>query len=229
MELLSKHNGHFVKAGGNNKAGIRNSYEIWKNKHGEKFVKMEVLKNKETTVTLFDYEFLDKIKNSKTWYVLSNGYVAKSNPFQYLHHLIMNFEGQGRGFQQSSVDHINRDTLDNRKQNLRLASCKEQQLNSKGVIEGTKRTRKKNATKLPENIQELPKYIVYYKEKYGKNDKIRNFFRIEKHPGQLLKEPLLKNKWATSKSMKISIQEKLNQAIKELNILDKKYKKHLSC
>ena len=46
------------------------------------------------------------------------------------------------------------------------------------------------------------------------NKYIRHFFRIEKHP------KLTKKSWSTSKSMKISINDKLKQAIKKLDELD---------
>lgn len=137
-EFVSSHDGHVLKQGG---SGIRNSYEIWKDSEGKKFVKMKVLKNKEEFFTLFDYDDLSKVKSRLTWYILKEGYVGTFKNFTYLHHLVMNFKGTGRGFQQVSVDHINRNKLDNRKANLRLATAREQQENSKGRIEGTKRER----------------------------------------------------------------------------------------
>lgn len=225
MEFVSKHKGH------NYGKSIRNSYEIWKENDGKLIVKMEVLQKKITKITMFDHKFLSKIKNdSKTWYVNSGGYVARSTPFKYLHHLVMDFEGRGRGFQDYSVDHINRITLDNRIENLRLATCQEQKSNSKGQIKGTKRARKTNAQTLPNDVNEndIPKYVVYYTETYGKNRNFRNFFRIEKHPGQLLNPPLLKNKWATSKSMKkLTITDKLKQASEKVKELDKLYETHI--
>jgi len=60
--------------------------------------------------------------------------------------------GQGKGTTNLSVDHINRDPLDNRSTNLTIASLKEQQENSKGVLKDTKRERKSSAQELPENI-----------------------------------------------------------------------------
>ena len=62
----------------------------------------------------------------------------------------------------------------------------------------------------------MPKYVLYYSEKYGPNkDKFREWLNIEKHPKQNGK------KWSTSKSMSVSILEKLEQAkakLEELNL-----------
>jgi hypothetical protein len=224
--FISKHNGN-VQNFGTSAGKMRNNYEIWENPDKTKFVKMEALKNGKIFQFLFDFDDLDKVlKDSKTWYIQSNNYVAKSDPFIYFHHFVMNFEGSGNGFQQISIDHINRNPLDNRKHNLRLATCKEQQQNSKGQIEGTKRARSKTARSLPDGLtqEDLPKYVVYYQEMYGPEDskKMRNFFRIEKHPAQLCNPPLFKNKWATSKKMiDYTIHQKLTEAKIKIQEMDK--------
>ena len=47
--------------------------------------------------------------------------------------------------------------------NLRIATRKEQEQNSKGIKEGTKRERKQSAKDLPEGITQemMKKYVVY--------------------------------------------------------------------
>lgn len=121
----------------------------------------------------------------------------------YLHDLIMrrNEDKPGENY---SVDHINQDKLDNRRDNLRWAT-QSQQNSNRG-----KSNRKHNAKPLPDGITQdmLEKYVVYYKECYNKEkDKWREFFKVEKHPN-------LEKKWISSKSNKVSILDKLYAANK---------------
>lgn len=153
-----------------------------------------------------------KDNNRNVWYIAGNNYVActytnnNKREIIYLHQLIANWYGNGKG--NMSVDHINRDKLDNRFENLRIVNQSDQNKNM------DKKKRKYNAKKLPDNINELPKYVVYYKECYNKKEnKWREFFKIEKH--DKLDKP-----WCTSKSEKVGILDKLdqvNQKLYELN------------
>lgn len=107
-----------------------------------------------------------------------------------------------------SVDHINRDTLDNRLENLRWATPTQQNQNT------DKRERNHNARELPEGIEQkdLPKYVTYNKETYNKEKGLtRDYFRIESHPKGL--------KWTSSKSNDISAQDKLAEAYRKLDEL----------
>ena len=110
---------------------------------------------------------------------------------------------------------INRNKLDNRFINLRFATQSEQNQNQ------DKRRRQKTAKDLPTNIKQsdLPKFVVYYSEKYGPNkEHSREWFNIEKHPN------LIKKRWSTTKSNKITIINKLESVkskIEELEELDK--------
>jgi len=72
---------------------------------------------------LFDKEDYDKIENIK-WYREKNGYV-KSAKGIWVHRLIVGLP------QDKDVDHINHNTLDNRKQNLRVCTHQENLMNSK--------------------------------------------------------------------------------------------------
>ena len=159
-----------------------------------------------------------------TFYKCFNNYIAGRVNFNhnskniqsiYIHQIITNFFGNGKGTNNLSIDHLNRDKLDNRYVNLKVVEREKQQNNSKGVIPGTKRERKYNAQELPDNIkqQDIPKYVYYCKEKYNKNGDTRDFFRIEKHPKQI-------DMISTTKSCKIDILTKLNEAKDIINKLE---------
>ena len=69
---------------------------------------------------IIDIEDVDKV-NFTSWYLDKNGYVVSKckqtkNKGIYLHRLILNAE------KMDVVDHINHNTLDNRKENLRLCT-----------------------------------------------------------------------------------------------------------
>lgn len=81
-----------------------------------------------------------------------------------------------------------------------------------------KRERKQTAQILPHGITHnmMKKYVVYYREMtYLKNGKQqpREYFKVEAHPK-------LNKPWITSKSVKISLIEKLNDANKVVDDLD---------
>ncbi len=161
-------------------------------------------------------EFENKNNKTKiTWFKHANGYIMGSNSL-YIHQIIMNCYGNGQGTKTVSIDHIDQNPLNNTLENLRIATRKEQEQNSKGIKEGTKRERKYNAKNLPESITQdmMKKYVVYYHEWLDKeHTKEREFFKVEHHPK-------LDKPWMTSKSSKITIQEKLNQANKVVEDLE---------
>ena len=139
----------------------------------------------------------------------SNGYVCSTSGL-YIHQIITGCYGNGQGTKNISVDHIDQDPLNNTFENLRIATRKEQEENSKGIKQGTKRERKHNAKKLPDGIthEMMKKYVVFYQD-YADKEKtrLRQYFRIEKHPK-------LTKIWIGSKSNNISIKEKLEEANK---------------
>lgn len=171
-------------------------------------------------ITFIDKETWNKLttnyKSSLTWYLGSQGYITrtvKDNdevPYFTLHQLIVDYYGNGKG--QKSVDHINRNKLDNRSSNLTIVDQSEQNRNRDKVA------RHINAQELPPEVHvPLPKFCVYYNECYNKEKNLwRNFFTIEGHPKQNGKRK------ATTKSMKeeITILDKLQQAKDILYELD---------
>ena len=166
-------------------------------------------------------EYENIIGKKLTWYKSSNGYLQTHNPVDnkiyYIHQIITGCYGNGQGTKNISVDHIDRDPLNNCWENLRIATREEQEQNSKGIAQGTKRARKTSAKSLPEGITQdmLRKYVVYYHEYLNKEQtRSREFFKIEKHPK-------LDKIWIGTKSNKISIQEKLKQVNKVAEDLDK--------
>jgi len=152
------------------------------------------------------------INNNKIiWSYHVNGYILGNNSL-FIHQVIMNYYWNGKGTKNKSVDHIDQDPLNNTYDNLRVVSQEIQQQNTKGIKEGTKRARKKTAKPLPDGITEdmVKKYVYYSNEKYGKNNKLRTYFCVC-HP-QL--------ETTSSKSEKVSIQEKLAQANKIVDDLE---------
>ena len=186
--------------------------------------------------TVIDHDIVDQIRivNGKqvSWYGMKTGYVGCHTEIEEkstcltLHQVIMNYYGHGK--EGLSIDHINRNKLDNRRNNLRIATQPEQNTN-RGKI-----GRHRNAKELPTELDEekLPIYVVYYKEKVGKNgENYREFFTVEGHPLQRQKErgedniqthKLKARRWATTKSNEVSINQKLEYAkqyVEELNHL----------
>jgi len=164
---------------------------------------------------ILEYENNFNSNKKITWYKHQNGYILCSSSL-YIHQIITGCYGNGKGTLTVSVDHIDQDPLNNTWENLRIATRKEQEQNSKGIKPGTKRERKHGAQNLPDGITQdmLKKYVVYYKD-YADKEKIqlREYFRIERHPK-------IDKPWSTTKSCKITIQEKLLQANKVVDDLE---------
>tara|TARA_B100000965_G_C19596500_1_gene760489 strand:- start:2074 stop:3693 length:1620 start_codon:yes stop_codon:yes gene_type:complete len=162
-----------------------------------------------------EFEKKNNYETSIIWSYQESGYVLGNNNL-FIHQVITGCYGNGKGTKVISVDHIDQNPLNNRYDNLRIATREEQQENSKGIKEGTKRERKHNARDLPEGITQdmMKKYVVYYKErKYKDKDIWREYFKVEKHPK-------LDKPWTGSKSSKVSILDKLKEANKIVEDLD---------
>lgn len=165
---------------------------------------------------ILDYEKVENDNNKITWYKMLNGYIA-CHLNVYIHQVITGCIGNGKGTTNGSVDHIDRNPLNNCFNNLRIATREEQQKNSKGTADdGTKRERKHNARKLPDGLSQnmMKKYVVYYHEWLDKeHTKQREYFKVEKHPK-------LDKIWISSKSVKIPLLDKLESANKIVSDLE---------
>jgi HNH endonuclease len=142
-----------------------------------------------------------------TWTYHKDAYVSNTDKKLHLHQVILDFYGQGKGTKNGSVDHIDRDKLNNTIQNLRIATQQEQLQNTTGIIPGTKRARNSTARALPDGITQdmMRKYVIYYAEDYA-GCTPRQYFKVE--------SPKLSKPWISSKSAAISILDKLAQANK---------------
>ena len=216
FKVLEKHSGHTSKMG--KSAGLmKNSvFKVINLESSETLLLMQC----NDTYTIISEESIDKVKQFKdqvlTWYKLANGYIGShvviddNDTIIYLHQHLLNYYGNGLNKNTKTIDHINRDKLDNRLENLRLATQSEQNINT------NKRNRKCNAKDLPDGLTQdmIPKYVVYYNECYNKEkDLYRDFFKIEKHPkydGTI----------CSSKSNKVSIHDKLEEIKDYLKKID---------
>jgi hypothetical protein len=212
-------NGHYLTMGQD--ANVMKN-PIWKIKENDKeYLLMYCEKDTicklciESYQKILEYEINKNNGKKITWYKHQNGYILCSLNL-YIHQIIAECYGNGKGTKNVSVDHVDQNSLNNALENLRIATRNEQEQNSKGIKPGTKRERKSSAKDLPEGITQdmMKKYVVYYQEWLDtEHIKQRAFFKVEKHPK-------LDKPWATTKSNNVSIQEKLAHANKVVDDLE---------
>jgi hypothetical protein len=165
---------------------------------------------------ILDHE--KKHANKIVWTYQKSGYILGNNNL-YIHQIITGCFGNGKGTKTVSVDHIDQDPLNNTYDNLRVVSQEVQRANQTGIKEGTKRARNKNAQPFPEGITHdmLIKYVSPRTEAYGTTGKTRTYFVVEGHPGL---DVIGKRQLYSSKSEKVSNEEKLAQAVSIVESLD---------
>lgn len=161
--------------------------------------------NSDDVKFIFDKEDFPKIEK-RPWHLSSGKYIGSTFYLDggiklelYLHNLIMDkitFDGKGT---KETVDHINRNGLDNRKENLRIITQSQQNINQ---------SKKIRTVILPEecNIKpnEIPKHIWYVRANGLHGDRFAIEFKTE---GIC---------WKTTSSKKVDILQKLQDAKEKL-------------
>lgn len=179
--------------------------------HDKEYTVMKIKHHDTYIYGLIDREDFDEVKEH-TWHYTANAYLSYTHRFDgnqkavYLHNIVMGqLEHPGKGSKES-IDHISRNGLDNRKENLRLITQSAQNINQK---------QKERRVELPEGlgitIDDLPKHVWYIKsngshgERFGIDLKTENV------------------KWKSTSAKNVSLQDKLKAAKEQL---EKYYQQH---
>jgi len=177
----------------------------------KRYIIGDIINSLYKTAFVIDKDMYKDVKDYR-WHRTSNNYISFSltdegkKKEMYLHNFVMgkiDFPGKGA---KETVDHINHIGFDNRKENLRILTQSEQNMNQK--------TRLRNIT-LPEGCEiipeDIPRHIWYIKANGAHGDR----FAIEFKTESLC--------WKTTSSRKISLKEKLHQAKEKLQELYTQY------
>jgi hypothetical protein len=173
-----------------------------------------------------------------TFYKNTEGYIIQHHKNRYMHQIIMNFYGNGKGTTNMSVDHINNDKLNNTYDNLRIATQKEQRKNTICDKEEKKKQRPKTAMALPyvnisndsdsdddsdsdndsnnnSNNDSNNKKVLPLRQHttYNKTEAGVSYYRIEKS------HPDLTKCWNSNKRKGSSLGEKLKEVYEQLDYL----------
>lgn len=174
--------------------------------HNKEYTIMKIKFNDGFIKTVIDTEEFIKVKNY-SWHYVANGYVSHGLQIDgkkkelYLHNMVMDrlvFPGKGT---KESVDHINRNGLDNRKENLRIVTQSAQNINQK---------QKERHIELPAdsgiNINDIPKHVWYIKPNGAHGERFGIDLKTEKI------------KWKTTSAKNVSLKDKLQSAKNQLQI-----------
>lgn len=201
MEIKSQETVQFVGRVGKPAHDIVYTHVLY---HEKEYTIMKIRFNDGYIKGLIDKEDFIKVKDY-SWHYVANGYISHGLQIDdkkkelYLHNMVMGrigFPGKGT---KESIDHINRNGLDNRKENLRLITQSAQNINQK---------QKERRIELPADtgitVDEIPKHIWYIKpngshgERFGIDLKTENI------------------KWKTTSAKNISLRDKLETAKQQL-------------
>lgn len=224
--LVEEYEGHYKERGKSAKTELNTIFVINDDKNDEYCVMfcnpndLTLFSKEDLNTVMFDTNG-DRItwsKNNTLGYIMSS--VLSNGKRLFLHQVIMNHYGNGKG--QDSIDHINQNKLDNRRENLRITTQSVQNENR------GKKARMSNACKeIPEvvldyiqqihNHRKLPKFVEYNLE--SRNDKVvKEFFTISKN------HPVLKffnlSAIKTTQGLKVSVLDKYKQVEKGVNKLN---------
>lgn len=182
------------------------------NHNTKEYVVGSILHNNILVKFVFDKEDYDVV-SQRAWHFASDHYISSTYCCSdgkrrelYLHNLVMGrLEFNGKG-QKESVDHINRNGLDNRKENLRIITQSQQNINQ---------VKKKRNVILPEGCaikpDDIPKHIWYMRAQGQHGDRFAIEFKTENIC------------WKTTSSKAVSLQQKLEQAKVKLEELYEQY------
>jgi hypothetical protein len=167
---------------------------------------------------ILDYETNHNKGEKMTWYRTQNGYISCHSNNIFIHQVIMDTWGQGDYTANTNVvAHLDRNPLNNRYDNLHIATLQEhQKYNSAATGVDDKRERKRSAKELPPGLTQtmMKRYVSYNHEWLNKDHtRSREFFKVE--------HPKLEKPWMTSKSEKVSLLQKLEAANKVVADLEK--------
>jgi hypothetical protein len=166
---------------------------------------------------ILEYETNHNKGEKMTWYRTQHNYISCHSNDVFIHQVIMDTWRQGDYTTNTNVvAHIDRNPLNNRYDNLRIATLQEQQKYNSASGCDTKRERKQNAKELPLGLtQDMMKcYVSYYHEWLNtEHTKSREFFKVE--------HPKLEKPWMTSKSEKVPLLQKLEHANNVASDLEK--------